>query len=263
MTDVLGYKRFGAQGGDWGGFVTSRLGLMYAERLAGIHLNLLADPPRSSDARPTPRPRRRYSSTELQHFLKEETGYQWIQGTKPQTLGLWADRFAGRSGGLDRGEVPHLERLRAAIPSRCFTKRRAADQHHAVLGDRRNRLVVLAILCSDARALADPGGKQDRRCLPATPQFPAEILRPPRSVAEKVYNIQRWTKMEQGGHFAALEQPEALVREVRSSSGRCGADSRRGSRFKCIPSSIDGQTHNGDTLRCTRGKSTAGLPVAP
>ena len=42
MTDVLGYKRFGAQGGDWGAFVTSRLGLMYAERLIGIHLNLLA-----------------------------------------------------------------------------------------------------------------------------------------------------------------------------------------------------------------------------
>ena len=47
--------------------------------------------------------------------------------------------------------------------------------------------------------------------------FPKEILRPPRSVAERVYgNIQRWTVMEKGGHFAALEQPEALAREVRA-----------------------------------------------
>ena len=46
-------------------------------------------------------------------------------------------------------------------------------------------------------------------------EFPAEILRPPRSVAENVYNIQRWTKKDKGGHFAALEQPEALVDEIR------------------------------------------------
>jgi pimeloyl-ACP methyl ester carboxylesterase len=47
-------------------------------------------------------------------------------------------------------------------------------------------------------------------------EFPAEILRPPRSVAEKVYNIQRWVRMDKGGHFAALEQPEALAREIRA-----------------------------------------------
>ena len=46
-------------------------------------------------------------------------------------------------------------------------------------------------------------------------EFPREMLHPPRSVAEKVYNIQRWTKMDKGGHFAALEQPEALARDVR------------------------------------------------
>ena len=46
--------------------------------------------------------------------------------------------------------------------------------------------------------------------------FPREILHPPRSLAERVYgNIQRWTKMEKGGHFGALEQPELLAREIR------------------------------------------------
>jgi microsomal epoxide hydrolase len=47
-------------------------------------------------------------------------------------------------------------------------------------------------------------------------QFPKEILQPPRSVAERSYgDIRRWTEMEKGGHFAALEQPEALAREIR------------------------------------------------
>ncbi|MEO8631103.1 MAG: epoxide hydrolase, partial [Betaproteobacteria bacterium] len=46
-------------------------------------------------------------------------------------------------------------------------------------------------------------------------EFPAEILRPPRSVAERMYNIQRWSKKDKGGHFAALEQPAVLASEIR------------------------------------------------
>src|SRR5207253_2360148 len=85
MTDVLGYRRFAAQGGDWGAFITSRLGLQYPERLAGIHLNLLAvrrDP--ALPDKPTDEEQRYIK--QLQHWQREETGYQWIQGTRPQTL---------------------------------------------------------------------------------------------------------------------------------------------------------------------------------
>ena len=85
MTDVLGYQRFGAQGGDWGGFVSSVLGHRYPERLTGIHLNLLAvrrDPKMIE----SPTPEEKVFLDQLAHFLKEETGYQWIQGTRPQTL---------------------------------------------------------------------------------------------------------------------------------------------------------------------------------
>ncbi len=85
MTDVLGYARFAAQGGDWGSFVASRLGYAHSARLIGIHLNLLPlrrDPKMIAD--PTPEEARYID--ELNHFLKEETGYQWIQGTRPQTL---------------------------------------------------------------------------------------------------------------------------------------------------------------------------------
>ncbi len=46
-------------------------------------------------------------------------------------------------------------------------------------------------------------------------EFPHEIIRPPRALAERVYNIQRWTSMPRGGHFAALEQPETLASDIR------------------------------------------------
>ena len=85
MTDVLGYPRFGAQGGDWGAFISSRLGYRHAEHLIGIHLNLLAvrrDPQMLQN--PTAEEQRLLD--ELNHFLNEETGDQLIQGTKPQTL---------------------------------------------------------------------------------------------------------------------------------------------------------------------------------
>jgi microsomal epoxide hydrolase len=84
LMSLLGYRRFAAQGGDWGAFVTSVLGLKHPERLIGIHLNLLAVR-RDPAAEAASDEERRYLG-ELKRFLKEETGYQWIQGTRPQTL---------------------------------------------------------------------------------------------------------------------------------------------------------------------------------
>ena len=85
MTEVLGYSRFAAQGGDWGAFVASVLGHGYPKNLTGIHLNLLAvrrDPKMAE----SPTAEEKTYLKQLNLFLKEETGYQWIQGTKPQTL---------------------------------------------------------------------------------------------------------------------------------------------------------------------------------
>lgn len=87
MTDVLGYEKFAAQGGDWGAFVTSRMGYAFPERLHGIHLNLLAirrDPKMLEN----PTPEEKVFGEQLEHWLKEEIGYQWIQGTKPTTLSV-------------------------------------------------------------------------------------------------------------------------------------------------------------------------------
>ena len=86
MKDVLGYSRYGAQGGDWGALVTSRLGFAFPQNVVGIHLNMVG-------VAPHPANRQNLSAAEqawikeMDAWRAEETGYQGIQGTKPQTLG--------------------------------------------------------------------------------------------------------------------------------------------------------------------------------
>jgi microsomal epoxide hydrolase len=82
MTGVLGYERFGAQGGDWGAFITSRLGYRFPERLTGIHLNLLV----IYGLKMLETAEEKAYKTYMDKWLQEETGYQWIQGTRPTTL---------------------------------------------------------------------------------------------------------------------------------------------------------------------------------
>jgi microsomal epoxide hydrolase len=213
MTSVLGYERFAAQGGDWGSFVTSCLGHRHADRLYGIHLNLLAvrrDPKMVTD--PTPEEQRFLG--EMEHWLKEEIGYQWIQGTKPQTLAFGlTDSPAGLAAWL-------VEKFRSWTD--CDGNPENALTRDEMLADITLYWVTGAIGSSFWPYYARMHGpwpvpKGETVKVPTGyAEFPREILRPPRSVAEGMYsNIQRWTVMPKGGHFAALEQPEALVEEVR------------------------------------------------
>ena len=207
-------KRFAAQGGDWGAFVTSRLGLQYADRLYGIHSTCwrCGAIPRCCA---NPSPEEQVFLRQLEHWIKEEMGYQWIQGTKPQTLAFGlTDSPVGLAAWLME-KFRNVERLRRRSGI-GIQQGRAADEHQLVLGHGRDRLVVLAVLRPHARSVADPARARACRRRPATWNFPAEMLRPPRSVAEKVYNIQRWSKRDKGGHFAALEQPQALAEEMRA-----------------------------------------------
>src|SRR6201996_2677205 len=86
MHDVLGFPRFAAQGGDWGSAVTSRLGYAHAEKMIGIHINLMMAAGRDPAALQNPSEEEKRYLDELAHWTREETGYQWIQGTRPQTL---------------------------------------------------------------------------------------------------------------------------------------------------------------------------------
>jgi pimeloyl-ACP methyl ester carboxylesterase len=214
LMTMLGYRRFAAQGGDWGAFVTSRLGYSYAQRMIGIHLNLLPlrrEPTMVAD--PT-RDERAYLE-ELKVFLKEETGYQWIQGTRPQTLafaltdspvGLAAwivEKFRAWSDcGGDLESVFTKDQLLANIALYWFTGAIGSSfwPYYARMHG--------PWPIPDGATIDVPTGYA---------AFPREILRPPRSMAERVFtDIRRWTVMRKGGHFAAMEQPEALADDIRA-----------------------------------------------
>ncbi len=213
MCNVLGYRRFAAQGGDWGAVVASRLGYAHAERMIGIHLNFM---PLRRDlamiAEPTAEERKYLG--ELAAWLKEETGYQWIQGTRPQTLafaltdspgGLAAwivEKFRAWSDcGGDVESVFTKDRLLANIAFYWFT---------AAIGS--SFWPYYARMhgpwpIPEGAAVGVPTGY----C-----EFPREILRPPRSLAAVTFSdIRRWKAMPRGGHFAAMEQPDALAGEIR------------------------------------------------
>jgi pimeloyl-ACP methyl ester carboxylesterase len=214
MTDVLGYRRYGAQGGDWGSFITSRLGYAHPDRLIGIHLNqmpLRRDPAMVAD----PTPEERKYLQELAAWLKEETGYQWIQGTRPQTLafalsdspaGLAAwivEKFRAWSDcGGDLDSVFSKDELLANISLYWFTGAIGSSfwPYYARMHG--------PWPVPDGAAIGVPTGY----C-----EFPREILRPPRSLAARTYaDIRRWSVMARGGHFAAMEQPQALAEELRA-----------------------------------------------
>jgi pimeloyl-ACP methyl ester carboxylesterase len=213
MSDVLGYRRFGAQGGDWGSFITSRLAYSYPDRLVGIHLNMMPlrrDPKMVAD--PTSEEQRYLE--QLVTWLKDGTGYQWIQGTRPQTLafalsdspvGLAAwitEKFRAWSDcGGDLESVFTKDELLANISLYWFTG--AIGSSFWPYYARMHRPWPVP----DNAEIAVPTGYSE---------FPHEMLRPPRSLAERTYtDIRRWTVMPRGGHFAAMEQPEALAREIR------------------------------------------------
>jgi pimeloyl-ACP methyl ester carboxylesterase len=213
MTDVLGYERFGAQGGDWGAFITSRLGLSYPGRLAGIHVTLLGV--RRDHAAPAdPTEEEKAYLEELRRWEREETGYQWIQGTKPQTLAY----------GLTDSPVALaawiVEKFRTWSDSAGDVERRFSKDD--LLSNIMLYWITGAINSSFwlyyARRHAPwPLPDNQRIEVPtAYASFPREILHPPRAWAERVYNIRRWTVMPAGGHFAALEEPAALAADIRA-----------------------------------------------
>jgi pimeloyl-ACP methyl ester carboxylesterase len=214
MHDTLGYTKFGVQGGDWGGITASRLGYAHADKLIGIHVNLLSvRRDLAQPAEPTPEERRYFD--ELAHWQREETGYQSIQGTKPQTLAFaltdspaglaaWiAEKFRSWSdcGGAIESVISR-DHLLANISFYWFTG--AIGSSFWPYYARMHRPWPIP----EGGTIAVPTGYAE---------FPREIIRPPRSLAARTYtNIRRWTPMPRGGHFAAMEQPEALAAEVRA-----------------------------------------------
>jgi microsomal epoxide hydrolase len=170
---------------------------------------------RDASAFPDPTDEEKRYLGDLAHWTREETGYQWIQGTRPQTLafgltdspiGLAAwivEKFRAWSdcGGNVESAIGR-DRMLADIALYWFTGAIGSSfwPYYA-------RLHGAAILPA-GETIAVPTGYA---------QFPREILKPPRSAAARVFtDIRRWTVMPKGGHFAALEQPALLADEVRA-----------------------------------------------
>lgn len=213
MVDVLGYPRFAAQGGDWGAHICAQLGAAHAERVAGIHVTLLAGPREST---PTPKTdEERAYVAQLEHWLRDEQAYGMIQGTKPQSLayGL-TDSPAGLAAWI-------VEKFQTWTDCDGDVERRVSKD--VLLTDVMLYWVTGAINSSfwpywARRHEPWPFNEQNPvRAPTAYAAFPKEILSPPRTWVERVYtNIRRWTVMPAGGHFSALEEPEALAADIRA-----------------------------------------------
>jgi microsomal epoxide hydrolase len=207
----LGYARYGAQGGDWGALISTQIGRLDPAHCAGIHLNMAIAFP-VPDAQLSEQEQRWVA--ELQQFQAQETGYQQIQGTKPQTLGYGlTDSPAGLCAWI-------VEKFRTWTD--C-----GGDVESVLTKDELLANVTLywvtATINSSIRLYYETmksgriGVTQGRVEVPTgVAIFPKELYKPPRPWAEKAYDLRQFSVFERGGHFAALEQPEALVGDVRS-----------------------------------------------
>ncbi|TDI96299.1 MAG: epoxide hydrolase [Deltaproteobacteria bacterium] len=215
LMEKLGYSRYGAQGGDWGSIITTCMALVDPEHLCGIHLNMVvAAPPEGLSATEGLSPKELAAVADLAKFQKDETGYQSIQGSKPQTLGYGLnDSPAGLAAWI-------VEKFRTwsdceGDVERCYTKDELLSNIMLYW--------ITQTITSSTRLYYET--MHSGRFAPASQRvtvpmgaaiFPREIIRPPRKWAEATYNIKRWTEMPSGGHFAALEEPDRLVEDIRA-----------------------------------------------
>lgn len=203
----LGYPRYGAQGGDWGAVVTTQLG-RDDNGCIGIHLNM----PLASAPGPVENPTEEEMAAlkSFAYYQKWDSGYSKQQSTRPQTLGYGlADSPVGQLAWI-------VEKFWAwtdcdGHPENALTRDEMLDD------------VMLYWVtnsgASSARLYWESFGAPNNGPRVEVPtgvaRFPKEILRPPRAWCEAVYNITHWTEMPRGGHFAAFEQPELFVQDVR------------------------------------------------
>ena len=209
----LGYQRYGVQGGDWGGIISRLVALDDPTHVAGLHLNFCTAGPPAGVANPNdgvpPVELQRYQAR--QTYMENERAYQQIQGTKPQTLGFSLDDSpAGLAAWI-------VEKFHAwcdcdgNVESR-FTKDELLT-NITLYWVTQTGTSSTRIYFENRVATGNPG----KVTVPtACALFPKEITVPPRKWVEARYNLVRWTEMPRGGHFAALEQPELLVNDVRA-----------------------------------------------
>ena len=215
----LGYERFVAQGGDWGAVVTRWLGVDHADRLIGLHVNMMFAFPGPDD----PDPMEGVTEADQERFavagarIADGTGYMAIQSTRPQTLAygltdspvglaawilekfqVWSDLD---DGGLDG--TYGWDRLLDNLMAYWVTNTAGSAAR------------LYAESARGGSAPTDPVGQ--RVAVPSGHTvYPFELLQTPRAWAEKAYDLVYWAEAERGGHFAAFERPESFVTDLRA-----------------------------------------------
>jgi pimeloyl-ACP methyl ester carboxylesterase len=206
MHDHLGFARYAAHGGDLGAGVTTRLAAAHPEALVGIHLLAVADPPGYDPAGLTPQEQAYLDSVAT--WSAEEGGYQHQQRTRPLTLsyGL-ADSPTGLLAWI-------VEKYRAW--SDCGGALSARFSDDFILTQASLYWFTRTISTSFRPYYAYGRGQRPNRVeVPtAVAVFPADLVQPPRSWAERGYHVTRYTPMPRGGHFAAHEEPELLATDL-------------------------------------------------
>ena len=214
MTENLGYPRFAAHGGDIGAGVTSRLGYAHADKMIGVHLTSITRPTPylGPGSRPLTEAEQAHSN-QRERWQQAEGGYSHIQGTKPQTLSYGLnDSPAGlaawivekyRTWSDCNGEVESRytkDELLTNITIYWVTGTIGSSVR--MYKENQSTLWEMA----EGEKVPTPAGMA---------LFPQEIAKPPREWAERSWDVRRWEEMPRGGHFAALEEPELLAREIR------------------------------------------------
>jgi len=213
MTSVLGYERFGAQGGDWGSTVTTMLGRAFPDQIIGIHLNAAGGGVgNAAEATEEERNWQRASAA----YRTAETDYFNEQQHKPETVS-----FALYDNPL--GSAAWI-----AEKFRVWTDSGTALEPVLSKDQILTNVMIYLVTDTTATGVWFYRGSADDQSLAMKPgkvtvptgfaSFPAEmpVLNPPRSVLERGFNLVHYTKMPHGGHFACLEQPQLFVDDVRA-----------------------------------------------
>ncbi len=213
LMNKIGYNEYFAQGGDWGSAITIAIGKQNRGSCKGIHVNMPFAPP-TKEAIENPNDRDKLAFEGLNYYQEWGSGYSKQQSTRPQTLGYGlVDSPIGQASWIIEKfyEWTDCE----GHPENVLTKEELLDNVMFYW------LTKSAI--SSARLYWESfgsfgGSPEEKLILPTGCSiFPKEISRTPRSWAEQVYsNIVYWNELDKGGHFAAFEQPEVFINEIRN-----------------------------------------------
>jgi microsomal epoxide hydrolase len=210
LMDRLGYPKYGIQGGDWGSAVAQDMAYQAPTHVIGLHLNLITAAPPNPEAvaQMSDAERKRYS-----FFDRQQSSFFFLQAAEPQTLAYaltdspvgWLAWMIGKFQLLTDNNGDFLTALDRDTFLTNVTLYWATDTVGSAMRIyRENRLTGEE--AAPAPRLETPVGYAD---------FPREVAVPPFRWVTQTYNVVQKTEMPKGGHFAALEQPDLLLDDIR------------------------------------------------